>query len=98
MANVKIEFSWSEVNTKASVVYVVHNNATVASGGPSGRPTLVVEYETPDAPVHLIAFALEFVGDRLTNLKATASIDAGPAVTLATNDEARHLWKGWRVI
>ena len=94
MANVEIEFSWSEANTEASVVYVLHNAAPVVECGPLGRSTLITRYLAPDTPEHHIAFALEFVGKRLTNLRATATIDGGPARTLGANDQAWHLWKG----
>ena len=50
------------------------------------------------APVHLVAWGLEFVGKQLTDLEATGSVAGGPGRKLGTNDEAWHLWKGWKVI
>lgn len=97
MVDVTVKFEWSG-GSKCQIHYLVINDERVVMGGPPMSDPSTGTFQVPTAPVYLVAFALEFVGQKRTGLKASAAVNGGKLQKLDTSDESWHVWKGYGVI
>lgn len=81
-------------NERARLAYLVDNNVPIQATE-SGLGSISVSYQTTTASLHLLAFGVEFIGHAFEDLTAVASVNGGPARTLAEKDKAFNFWKGW---
>ncbi len=91
---IELEFTWKE-KTTASLLYLWDNGANIdLSGLGRARSNVQVEYTREAFARHTLEWALQFPGEKLTQLKATASLNGGPAKVIGESDSESHAWIG----
>src|SRR5687767_4648211 len=92
---IELEITWRGAEA-AELYYLLDGGMPVPLHGHQtvGHGSIRVQYDAPATGLHVLEWGLTFPGKKLSDLKATATVNGGADRDLEAKSEASHKWTG----